>query len=53
MTITSAIKGLITKGRKTGRFAPKLVSDLRAEYIAAGMPREQAKHAARKFLRGQ
>lgn len=45
MTMTPAIKGLLTKARKTS--SP--IHAIRAVF-ARHMPKQQAKHAARKYL---
>jgi len=45
MTLTPAIKGQLTKARKSGIRAVRNVFE-------KVLPPEQAKHAARKFLRG-
>lgn len=50
MTMTPAIKGLLTKAAKSASTTQDRFNAVRAVFLKRGMPREQSKHATRQYL---
>jgi hypothetical protein len=52
MKLSPALKGQLTKAAKVTGSHQDRVRNIRAIFLKAGLPDEQAKHATKKYIRG-